>query len=62
MANKSNKVNEAKTCNVSSGTGQVEYCTKKFSYYLYQQVEKLWAEIIVLQQENNKLRSKIQGA
>jgi len=57
--NKKNKTPETKTAQA-----ELENKTSKpgdYTGYFYNQIERLWHEVMVLQQENNELRATIKG-
>lgn len=47
------------TSNVSGGSGQPQTPSRDYTGYFYNQIDKLWKEVMILQAENNKLRAQI---
>ena len=44
--------------NVTGGSGKVETQGRDYTHYFYNEIDKLWKEIMILQGENNKLRAQ----
>jgi len=45
--------------NVTGGSGKVQSPSRDYTGYFYNQIDKLWKEVMILQAENNKLRAQI---
>lgn len=45
--------------NATDGIGKVEPPKRDYTHYFYSEIDKLWKEIMLLQSENNKLRTQI---
>lgn len=51
----------ASISNDSAGSGKQAVVKSDYTGYFYNQIDRLWAEIMVLQEENIALRASISG-
>ena len=58
MTSKVNKKVSVKE-NVVGGSGKVQSPSRDYTHYFYNQIDKLWKEVMILQAENNKLHAQI---
>jgi len=42
-------------------SGKTAVVSGNYTGYFYNQIERLWKEILILQEENNELRASIKG-
>jgi len=62
VSDKPKKASEkAVVSNEPAGSGKKAVVKSDYTGYFYNQIERLWAEVLILQQENNKLRASING-
>jgi len=62
VSDKPNKaIKKAGNKNVSAGSGKQAVVKSDYTGYFYNQIDRLWAEIMLLQEENIKLRASISG-
>lgn len=54
-------VKNAGNRNDSAGSGKQAVVKSDYTGYFYNQIDRLWAEIMVLQEENIKLRASKSG-
>ena len=47
--------------NETGGSGQAVGVNSSYTGYFYNQIDRLWAEIMHLQEQNNELRASIKG-
>jgi len=52
---------EAKVGNETGGSGKIVGVNSDYTGYFYNQIERLWKEIIILQEQNNELRASKTG-
>jgi len=52
---------KAVVSNEPAESGKVAVVKSDYTGYFYNQIDRLWAEIMVLQEENIKLRASISG-
>ena len=44
---------------VTGGSGKVQSPSRDYTHYFYNEIDKIWKEVMILQAENNKLRAQI---
>lgn len=59
MTQKDNKKKAVENKDVAGGSSKKAVVTSNYVGYFYAEIDKLWKEIMLLQTENNKLRSLI---
>lgn len=42
-------------------SGKPQVAKKNYTGYFYREIDKLWKEIMILQEQNNELRASISG-
>ena len=47
--------------NEPAGSGKTAVVKSDYTGYFYNQIERLWKEIIILQEQNSELRASIKG-
>ena len=52
---------EAEVSNDSAGSGKQAVVKSDYTGYFYNQIDRLWKEIMILQEANDKLRASISG-
>jgi len=52
---------EAVVSNETGGSGKQAVVKSDYTGYFYNQIDRLWKEVMILQEENNKLRASISG-
>ena len=62
VSSKRKSANEkAVVSNETGGSGQAVGVNSSYTGYFYNQIDRLWAEIMHLQEQNNELRASIKG-
>ena len=61
MTKRTSAPKKADVKDVPGGSGKQAVVRSDYTGYFYKQIDRLWKEIMVLQEQNNELRASIKG-